>query len=720
MGKIFGIFINDVKTFYRNIVAFIIIIGITILPALYSWFNIASNWDPYSATSGLQFAVCNLDEGYTYKQIKIDAGKQLTDALKANPKMGWDFVDEKEAVDGVDSGKYYAAVVIPKDFSKNLASLTTGDFVQSKLEYYVNEKKNAVAPKITNSGITAIENEMKSTYVNTVTTILATMLNISATELEGHKGEAVNTVKGALTDLIGDLDTASGITESFVSTLELLKQIIESTKDYLPSIQDAFTKTKTLASDVKSATAAAKKASQKTTDAVGKIIDSVNTMQDHVGGRIEELMSDTEQDVSGVADGLIEITELNRKIISINDRIIAVAFSINESFGIDMTPLISRLESFNAVQQKMIDTLYSSADKIKKTAQLSKDIRKELKTLSNTAKNEVTAVVNAYAALKKPIEKISDDMYNVLDSTSAVIGTAADNIPEFEKNIDNTTKTIDNTVNSFKAVEKTIDRTKTKLKSMITKVDELSASDDLIDLLMAVVNDPGALAEFFSSPVSLETYRLHPVDNYGSAMSPFYTSLGIWVGGIVLIAVIKVELSEKQMKKLKNPGRTQQYLGRYIIFFILSLMQSLIISLGDLYFLKIQCSSPGLFILGCLISAFVYSMIIYTLTISFNVIGKAMAVIILVLQVAGSGGTFPLEILPGPFQEIAKFLPFRYGNDILREAIAGPDIGMYWKNVLILLAYVPFALLIGLVIRIPCIRFMHFIDKRMHQSDIIV
>ena len=183
MGKIFRIFTNDLGTIGRNIIAFIVIIGIVILPALYSWFNIASNWDPYSATDGIPFAVCNLDEGFTYRSLSIDAGQQIVDKLKANPKMGWQFVDEKEARRGVDNGKYYAAVIIPAAFSKNLCSLTTGEFEQSELAYYVNEKKNAIAPKITNAGISTIEQEVKTAYVNTVTNVLATMLNLTATEI---------------------------------------------------------------------------------------------------------------------------------------------------------------------------------------------------------------------------------------------------------------------------------------------------------------------------------------------------------------------------------------------------------------------------------------------------------------------------------------------------------------------------------------------------------
>lgn len=720
MGKIFSIFITDIKTFYRNVVAFVVIIGITILPALYSWFNIASNWDPYSATGGISFAVCNLDEGYTYRGISIDAGAQIVDGLKTSDKMGWDFVSEQEAVDGVESGKYYAAVVIPQKFSENLCSLTTGDFVESKLDYYVNEKKNAVAPKITNSGMTMIENEVKSAYVNTVTSVLATMLNITATELTEKKDGALETLKESLNDLILDLDTASGFSESFVSTLKILKKTIEADKALLPKIKEAVSKTENLAADYKSVVSAAKKASQKTNAATETIINSVSVMQDHVGERIEQLLSDTENDISDSADGLIELTEVNRKIISINDRLIEIASNIQNSFGIDMTPLTDRLYASNMRQQNMIDKLYEAADKIKKTGELSKDVRNELKTLAATCKTEITGVINAYASLKAPIDKVSDDVYEILENASALIKDVADDTPNMEKSLDSTIESIDSIITTFENIEKSIDNTKKKLQNIITKADELEGSDDITELVMNIIDDPGALASFFSQPVSTETHRLYPIDNYGSAMSPFYTALGIWVGGIVLIAIIRVELNEKQIRKLKKPGKTQQYFGRYITFFVLSTIQSLIISLGDLYFLRIQCNSPGLFVLGCLISAFVYSLIIYSLTIAFNVIGKALAVIILVLQVAGSGGTFPLEVLPEPFQVIANFLPFHYGIDVLREAVAGPDIANYWKNVLLLLAFVPFALFVGLVLRRPCIRFMHFLDDRIHKSELIV
>ncbi len=720
MGKIFGIFKNDLKTVYTNIIAFIVVIGITILPALYSWFNIASNWDPYSATEGVSFAVVNNDKGYTYQSISVNAGDQIIEGLKTNDKMGWQFVDEKEAMEGVESGRYYAALVIPEKFSENLCSITTGEFIESKLDYYVNEKKNAIAPKITNAGVTTIEAQVKSAYVNTVTNILATMLNITAGELDSKKTDILGSVKEELNDITADIDTFNSSIDVFISTLNLLKQVLSTNKELLPAISETLSDSGVITKDVKSSIDAARSSSSKISSAVSAILDAVSSMQTSVSDKLDEAFDIISTDAAAAADKLISVTDVNRKIISINNFVLSIVNNISSSFDIDLSAVTNRIDQANERQQQITDKLMSAAQTLRTAGTLPAEIKAELKTLADTCKGDITNIETEFTSLRTVLDKTVDDVFSVLENASGLLQTVSGDIPGISKTLDSTSDSIDEMVNTFESVKKTMSQSKVKLSSLIKTVDGLEKGSDLTDLVLKIINDPGALSKFFSEPVTTETHSVHPVMNYGTGMSPFYTSLGIWVGGIILIAIVRVELTEKQIEKLRRPGKTQQFFGRYLIFLLLSLLQAVIISLGDIYFLGIQCNDKFLFVLGCMISAFVYSMIIYSLTITFNVIGKALAVIILVLQVAGSGGTFPLEVLPGPFRDFAKFLPFRYGNDILREAIAGPDMGMYWKNVLLLLAFVPFALVLGLLLRRPCIKLMHFLDKRIHQSELII
>ena len=720
MGKIFRIFRNDLKTIYMNIIAFIVIIGITILPALYSWFNIASNWDPYSATSGIPFAVCNLDEGYSYKSIKVDAGKQLVDSLKANPKMGWEFVSRQEAIDGVKNGKYYAAVVIPEDLSKNLCSLTTGEFVQSALDYYVNEKKNAIAPKITNAGISTIENEMKSAYVNTVTNVLATMLNITVDELGGQKTQIIDKLKGSLDDIVIDINTFDSSIDMFISTLNLLKNMLKTNKELLPSISDALNGATAITPNIKNSIESTRTLSHKVTDVIGNIAQSLKVMQSDVRDRVDKALKNVNTQASATADELESITEKIQGMVSISSHLISMLDNIKDSLGIKVDIVSNRLKDVNEHQKQLLDMLVSATETLRTVGSLPSSTINDIRRLASDVSTKLSLVQVDYISVKDNINNTVDSLYAALEKVSGMLQTINGDLPELGKTLDGAMDTVDKLIVTFEDIKKTMDSTKAKIESISKKAGDLEKNDEITALLMRIVGDPGALSEFFSQPVKTETHSIDHVENYGSGMSPFYTSLGIWVGGVVLIAIVSVELTEQQRKKLGNPGATQQYFGRYLIFFLLGQIQALIVSLGDLFFLQIQCNDKFLFVLGCMISAFVYTLIIYSLTITFNVIGKALAVIILVLQVAGSGGTFPIEVLPAPFQVMAQFLPFRYGNDILREAIAGPDLSVYWQNVLFLLAFVPFALVLGLLLRRPCIKLMHFLDKRIHQSELII
>lgn len=256
---------------------------------------------------------------------------------------------------------------------------------------------------------------------------------------------------------------------------------------------------------------------------------------------------------------------------------------------------------------------------------------------------------------------------------------------------------------------------------MQKKVDDISSDQALIAFIEEVSSDPSSLGEFMSSPVEINTVKVYPVENYGSAMTPFYTILAIWVGSIVLVAVLKAEISRRDIERLGGNVRPiQAYFGRYLIYLMVSIIQAIIIALGDLLFLKVQCEDPLLFIIAAVVSSIVFSLLIYSLTITFSVIGKALAVIILVLQVAGSGGTFPPEVLPEFFRNILPYLPFRYSINAMREAVAGVYAQSYIEDLLYLLIYIAIALFIGIVLRKPCIRIMKFFNKRLEDTDLII
>ena len=207
-----------------------------------------------------------------------------------------------------------------------------------------------------------------------------------------------------------------------------------------------------------------------------------------------------------------------------------------------------------------------------------------------------------------------------------------------DKAFDNATVTVNDLKGVLTNLKTYLTNLNTRIDNVATRVDKVKNDNTIENMILPIIEDPEGLGKFLSAPVSYDTNRIYPLDNYGSAMTPFYSSLALWVGGVVLVAVLNVDLTEKDRKKLGKANSVQLFFGRYLMFFVISQIQGLIIALGDLFFLKTQADNPLMFVISCLISSFVYSLIIYSLTITFSVIGKALSVIILIMQVAGSGG----------------------------------------------------------------------------------
>lgn len=721
MKNIFSIFKYDLKNIARSIIVFVVVIGITILPALYSWFNIASNWDPYSNTGALDFAVCSLDKGFQYKSIAVNAGDSIIDNLKKNNKMGWNFVKEKEALDGVNKGKYYAAVIIPKDFSENLFSVTSGKFKQAKIQYYANEKKNAIAPKITSKGAEAIEESVNSTYVDKITEVIATALNVSEKEISDNKVEAADKIIKILKDAKVDIKEFNKTNDLFISTLDSIKTLLKSNKDLGPGIKAALAKAGAMSSDIKKTLKGFSTTSPQITASISEILNQSSGYIQDVDDELSVVFNEIGNGSNAAADKLSRLTKINNKIINVNDTALSVLNKIQTAFpNIKCDKLINRLNQANKKQNSIITKINTACDTIRKTGNLPKNVQNEIKSEVSAAKSDLSQVKTFFSDIKKKVDKAADDTFTALDDVSDFVSSIGSGTGTLKKVLDNGIDTVDNLKATFKNLKTLLNNANKKIDILINKINDIKNSKKIENFITPIIENPKALGKFISSPVLTDEHRVFPIENYGSAMTPFYTSLGLWVGGVVLVAVINVGIGKRQLKSLVKPKEYQLFFGRYLIFFVLGQIQALVIALGDIFFLKTQCSDPFLFIIGSMISSLVYSLIIYSLTITFSVLGKALAVIILVLQVAGSGGTFPIEVLPELFRVMSPFLPFKYGINALREAVAGVDIGAYWMNIGYLMLFSVVALFVGLVLRKPCIKVVEFFNNRIEESELVI
>ena len=238
MKNIFKIFISDVKRIFQNVVAVVVIMGLCVIPCLYAWFNIFSNWDPYgeSSTSNLKVAVVSEDEGVTVAGISVNIGSSVVEALQENKVMGWVFTETSdEAVDGVYSGEYYAALVIPDDFTEEMISFLGGQIEHPDIIYYENEKKNAIAPKITSKAKTSVQEQVNASFVSTLAEAMMQVGDaVAGNDVDG--GSLADTITQRLNDVSGDLQSYINILNSFASILNSAQSIVATSQVMLPGL----------------------------------------------------------------------------------------------------------------------------------------------------------------------------------------------------------------------------------------------------------------------------------------------------------------------------------------------------------------------------------------------------------------------------------------------------------------------------------------------------
>ena len=193
MRNVLQILRRDLKRLVTVPAAWVIMIGITIIPPLYAWFNIYGFWNPYGNTQGIKVAVANVDKGTDNALLgKMNLGDQIEDTLKDNDQLGWEFMGKAEAMEAVQSGDCYAAIIIPSDFSEDLANVVTDSKNRPTLEYYVNEKSSPISPKITDQGATTVDRTVNNTFVSTVSEVLTKAVNSANDTINGKTNSFVN------------------------------------------------------------------------------------------------------------------------------------------------------------------------------------------------------------------------------------------------------------------------------------------------------------------------------------------------------------------------------------------------------------------------------------------------------------------------------------------------------------------------------------------------
>lgn len=728
MKNIFKIFFRDLRRIFKNPIAIITMIGVCFIPALYAWFNIAANWDPYGSTSGIKVAVANTDLGYKSDSLNINVGEEIIENLKANNQIGWEFVDKDTVINGVKSGQYYAGVVIPEQFSKLLTSILDGEIKNPKFEYYINEKKNAIASKITDKGVGVIQQELNTTFIKTISEMADKFLKTTYDKINNKEKDIFNNITKTLDNTDKTLEQYKTTILAFSNSLDAIKSMIDTTKLVLPIAVGATENAKNISNDVNALLHSTSSVSDGLKELIGLSLRNVDSgLRDVLISwkDIREITKDIKKFTFDELDLINkEIDTINRRLTDFYNTGEKLADSlrrINKALPIKIPALEDFANNLDSINRNYIEAK-NVGQNIKKlintTGEVSDKLKNDFENQINIANDNYFKTRDTYDIVVKPqIDNLKEKNYKLINDVFLLMTNTQNGIFRIDEILDTTVLSLESANKAFAETNKSLTVTQENARNFKKDVNKLQKDIKSEKISKVLSNDPELLSTFISAPVEIETIPFYPVDNYGSAMTPFYSTLALWVGGVILVSLLKVRVDEDE--KVKGFKHYQSYFGRYLLFMCLGILQALIVCLGDLYFLKIQCSDPKLFLLSGVLVSLVFTNIIYTLTVSFGDIGKALCVFLLVIQIAGSGGTFPIEVTPDFFQSVHPLLPFTYGINAMRETIAGIYENSYYENIISLLTFIPFSLILGILLRVPLIKITEFFEERLEETHLM-
>lgn len=538
---------KDYHDVFKNPIVIFTLIAILILPSLYAVLNIQACWNPYDNTKELDFAIANIDQGATYNGENFNVGNSLVEDLKKNNDFNWQFVSESDLRKGVKNGTYYAGIVVPKNFSKSVVSITTDNPNSAKLEYVVNRKTNPMASRLSDSAAKEVYNKMNREIVE--------FINLAA--------------YGKLGDLQSSL--ASGANQ--------------------------------------------------------------------MSSGANQLSSGASQVQSGAGQVQSGAKELNN----------AAAAS-----GQSSNPLVSG---------------------------------------SVKLANSSSQLAGASGQVAKGSVSLADGSVKLANGASSVAGGASQ-LADGALSLAAGSELLANSASG----------------ALINAASSLGLASSSLSDVTGINKDK--MGDYFYSPVTLDEHELYPVSNYGSEVAPFYVVLSMWVGAVITCVMLRPGQSTGT-----KYSPIEMYLGKLLFFLIMSLLQASI-TLILLFVLGIDMNNPMIFILSALLISAIFMLICYSLISALGQVGKAIAVILLVLQISGTGGIYPIQLMDPFFQNLYPYLPMTHAITLLREA----GLGLLWSNYipsLVVLLATAFAIfIIAMVVKEFADKGAHWFDKKLNETDL--
>ena len=695
MKNIIEIFRNDIKEVFRKTNTWIIIVGLIFLPSMYAWPNILSSWDPYGHTNNIKVAVTSEDDGATVDGKELNLGKSLVEGLKNNKNLDWQFVSNKQqAEDGVRIGDYYASIVVPKNFSQDMTSVSRTEPKRATIEYTVNEKINAISPKITNSGASAIANNISKNFVETANGIIFEKLHEAGVKFEENL-PSIEKAKEEIFKLNDNFSTYESTLSELIGKVEYGYNILNNVQNTLPEIDRVATNSIMIADKAGITINNIQGFNERLLPIINNHLNVVEEVSKEANVIAKELQQkpDKTEEIKARQKALDNRLQASTERLQLVKNIFEYFNKLSsERLFNNQLERVTTLSNDITTIKEVNNNIYNKMDHYDEIA----DTVKEEFVNKSARVNEVSSNMNLKLNVEVAplISQVLSKAEVNIDKVSGIISGAQGELPAVERKLSETEVKISNAYGKLLSLQAQMPSAKSKIQKLTDEIKKADSGIDKNQLFNLLKVDYKQQAEFFANPVKLQENKLYHIENYGSAMTPFYTVLSIWVGSLLMSSLLttKVEDEEKKYKPY------QKYFGRGLLFVIISLFQTLIITLGDMYVLGTQATSPYRFVLYALLISLLFSSIIYTIVCILGNVGKAVCIVLLVLQLGSSGGTFPIQMTSEFFQALYPKVPFTYSIGLLREAVGGVYIPAVERDIKILFIYLIIVLVGGAIL----------------------
>lgn len=722
MKNIWSIFSLDLRNIFTNWVALVVIGGLIFLPSLYAWLNIKAACDPYGQTDQIPIAVVNEDTGATVLDKDIHVGNDLINELTTNEAMDWKFVAREKAIDQLEKGNYFAVIIIPKDFSQKLGTVISDQPKKAKMEYYVNEKINAIAPKITEKGASVLVDEISSNFISTVNGVIFDMFNDIGVKLQEDLPD-IKQFENYIFTMEEKLPDIHNILNESLTDARSAQQLMTKANEKIPTVENILADGMNILDEVAQFLTTAEERLYELSPDIKKHLENAQVITSDMDTFIEN----NEANVTDFSQGEQHYESLTEQM----NQSLESLFIVNES----LQTLINELKEVETPNEPLIGQLEENIQHILGVTDLLTTGREHVNNLQkflNEKKETVNETLITIKELTTTIhERVTKFTTEYIESIEPKI---LDELERVQKTLSNARHILDDVQHSIPTIKEVLKRTHTnlnagegllvnvlgefpyvndKVRELAENIRRLQSEAELTEIINLLKNDPHAERSFFAEPVVLNENKIFPIENYGTGMTPFYTVLSLWVGGLLLISLLSTTVPNESLYQTKDI-----YFGKLATFLLAGLLQALIVTIGNITFIQVTVAHPVWFIIFGLFCSFVFITIIYTLVSIFGDVGKALAIIMLVLQIAGSGGTYPIVLLPKFFQTISPLLPFTYAVDNMREAVGGIIWYNVFVNLTVLSAFAIIAILIGSLLKRPINKYTNQLMAKSKESGL--